>query len=57
MVSGSQTWPSPAKLPARIAALGTENVRVSERCSREPSKLPKKNERFALSGPPSVPPN
>ena len=54
---GSQIGANPAKFPARTAAVGTENVLVSERFIRSPSKLPKKNERLRRSGPPRVPPN
>ncbi len=57
IVSGSQIVPRPAKSPLRTAAPGTENVRVSDRFIRSPSKLPKKNEPLRRSGPPSVPPN
>ena len=57
IVSGSQIGPRPAKFPSRTAAVGTEKVRVNARSIRSASKLPKKNDRFRRSGPPSVPPN
>ena len=56
-VNGSHTGSNPEKLPPRTAADGTENVFVSERVVRCPSKLRNANVRSRTIGPPNVPPN
>ena len=55
-LSGSHSGACPEKSPPRTAEDGTENVCVSERSVRCPSKLTKKNVRSRTIGPPTVPP-